>query len=56
MSQFRAGTSRRRDEMLLRAHIRSAFSLSNKTYGCPRMVHELRDAGLARSDAGALPA
>ncbi len=33
--------------MVLLAHVRSAFSLSSGTYGSPRMVHELRDGGLA---------
>ena len=37
---------RQRDDMLLLAHVRSAFTLSNGTYGSPRMVHELRDNGL----------
>ncbi len=32
--------------MVLLAHVRSAFTLSNGTYGSPRMVHELRDNGL----------
>ncbi len=31
---------------MLLAHVRAAFALSNGTYGSPRMVHELRDAGL----------
>ena len=29
------------------AHVRSAFALSNGTYGSPRMTHELQDDGLA---------
>ena len=37
---------RQRDDMVLLAHVRSAFALSNGTYGSPRMVHELRDDGL----------
>ena len=28
---------------MLLAHIRSAFALSNATYGSPRMTRELRD-------------
>ena len=32
--------------VVLLAHVRSAFTLSNGTYGSPRMVHELRDNGL----------
>ncbi len=32
------------DQKLL-VHIRSAFACSNKTYGSPRMVYELREQG-----------
>ena len=32
--------------MVLLAHIRSAFALSNATYGSPRMTRELRDDGI----------
>jgi len=32
--------------MVLLAHVRSAFALSNRTYGSPRMTRELRDQGL----------
>ena len=32
--------------MVLLAHVRSAFALSNGTYGSPRMTRELRDQGL----------
>src|ERR1700747_2066925 len=35
-----------RDDMVLLAHVRSAFALSNSTYGSPRMTRELRDSGL----------
>lgn len=38
-------SKRDREDMTLTAHIRSAFALSNDTYGSPRMVHELREAG-----------
>ena len=31
---------------MLLAHIRSAFTLSNGTYGSPRMTRELQDEGL----------
>src|SRR5215469_12456446 len=31
---------------VLLAHVRSAFALSNSTYGSPRMTRELRDSGL----------
>jgi transposase InsO family protein len=33
--------------MVLLAHVRSAFALSNGTCGSPRMTRELRDQGLA---------
>ena len=36
-----------REDAVLIAHIRSAFSLSNGTYGSPRMVRELQDEGFA---------
>ena len=38
---------RQRDDMVLLAHVRSAFAVSNATYGSPRMTRELQDAGLA---------
>ena len=37
---------RQRDDMVLLAHVRSAFAVSNGTYGSPRMTRELRDSGL----------
>ena len=43
----RPACRRQRDDMVLLAHVRSAFTLSNGTYGSPRMVHELRHNGLA---------
>jgi putative transposase len=43
----RPASHRQRDDLVLLAHVRSAFALSNGTYGSPRMVHELRDTGLA---------
>ena len=36
-----------REDAVLLAHIRLAFSLSNGTYGSPRMVRELQDEGFA---------
>ena len=42
----RPACRRQRDDIVLLAHVRSAFTLSNGTYGSPRMVHELRDNGL----------
>ena len=42
----RPACRRQRDDMVLLAHVRSAFALSSGTYGSPRMVHELRDKGL----------
>ena len=43
----RPACRRQRDDMVLLAHVRSAFALSNGTYGSPRMAQELRDNGLA---------
>jgi putative transposase len=42
----RPACRRQRDDMVLLAHVRSAFTLSNATYGSPRMTRELQDAGL----------
>src|SRR6185503_13897095 len=42
----RPACRRQRDDMVLLAHVRSAFALSNGTYGSPRMTRELQDAGL----------
>ena len=43
----RPACPRQRGDMVLLAHVRSAFALSNGTYGSPRMTRELQDAGLA---------
>ena len=43
----RPASLRQRDDMVLLAHVRAALAVSNRTYGSPRMVHELRDSGLA---------
>lgn len=43
----RPACHRQRTDMVLLAHLRSAFAVSNETYGSPRMVHELRDNRLA---------
>ena len=42
----RPACRRQRDDMVLLAHVRSVFALSNATYGSPRMTRELRDSGL----------
>jgi putative transposase len=42
----RPASDRQRQDMVLLAHIRSSFAVSNGTYGSPRMTHELRDNGL----------
>jgi putative transposase len=43
----RLACRRQRDDMVLLAHVRSAFALSNATTcGSPRMTRELRDSGL----------
>jgi len=43
----RLPSQRQREDMVMLAHVRSAFALSNGTYGSPRMTRELRDQGLA---------
>lgn len=43
----RPASSRQRQDMVLLAHIRNAFALSNETYGSPRMTADLREEGLA---------
>jgi putative transposase len=43
----RPASRRQRRDMVLLAHVRSAFTLSNGTYGSPRMTRELQDGGLA---------
>jgi transposase InsO family protein len=43
----RPASRRQREDLVLLAHVRSAFSLSHETYGSPRMRHELREQGLA---------
>ena len=43
----RLPSPRQRQDMALLAHVRSAFSLSNGTYGSPRVTWEPRDQGLA---------
>lgn len=42
----RLACRRQRDDMVLLAHVRSAFALSNGTYGSPRMTRELRESGV----------
>jgi putative transposase len=43
----RALSLRRRQDLVLSAHVQMAFRLSHETYGSPRMVHELRGQGFA---------
>lgn len=43
----RPASPRQRADLVLLAHIRSAFALSNETYGSPRMTRELQDSGLS---------
>jgi putative transposase len=45
----RPASRRQRDDLILLAHVRSAFAQSNGTYGSPRMTRELQDEGLAIS-------
>jgi hypothetical protein len=42
----RPACRRQHEDMVLLAHVRSAFALSNGTYGSPRMTRELRDHDL----------
>ena len=42
----RPASPRQRHDLVLLAHIRSAFARSNGTYGSPRMTRELQDEGL----------
>jgi putative transposase len=42
----RPASPRQRQDLVLLAHIRSAYALSNETYGSPRMTRELQDEGL----------
>jgi len=42
----RPACQRQRDDLVLLAHVRSAFRKSNGTYGSPRMTRELQDQGL----------
>ena len=41
----RRASKRQREDMVLLAHVRSAFAQSNGTYGSPRMARELLDNG-----------
>jgi len=43
----RPASTRQREDLVLLAHVRSAFTLSPETYGSPRMTHELHEQGLA---------
>jgi len=43
----RPASKRQQGDMVMLAHVRSAFALSNGTYGSPRMTRELQDDGLA---------
>jgi len=41
----RSASKRQQCDMVMLAHVRSAFSLSNSTYGSPRMTRELQGDG-----------
>jgi putative transposase len=43
----RPASDRQTDDMVMLAHIRAEFSISNETYGSPRMHVELTESGLA---------
>jgi putative transposase len=42
----RPASLRQREDLILLAHIRSAYALSHETYGSPRMTRDLQDDGL----------
>jgi transposase InsO family protein len=42
----RPASPRQREDLVLLAHVRSAFVGSNETYGSPRITRELQDQGL----------
>ncbi len=41
----RSASHRQRGDLVMLAHVRSAYSLPNETYGSPRMTRELQDQG-----------
>ena len=43
----RPASRRQSEDMILLAHIRNAFALSNETYGSPRMTRDLQGDGFA---------
>jgi putative transposase len=43
----RPASRRQREDMVMLAHVRSAYALSHETYGSPRMTRELQDSGFA---------
>ena len=43
----RPACRRQREDLVLLAYVRSAFALSNETYGSPRMTRERQDQGLS---------
>jgi putative transposase len=50
----RPASPRQREDLVLLAHIRSAFTFSNETYGSPRLTRELQDEGFGRRRAARL--
>lgn len=51
----RPASQRQQGDMVMLAHVRSAFALSNGTYGSPRMTRELLGKMASPSGAGARP-
>ncbi len=43
----RPASRRQREDMVMLAHVRSAYVLSHETYGSPQMTRELQDSGFA---------
>ena len=48
----RPACQRQREDLVLLAHVRFAFTRSNGTYGSPRMIRELQDQGLQSGAVG----
>ncbi|PYE86460.1 helix-turn-helix protein [Phyllobacterium leguminum] len=43
----RPASCRQQKDMVMLAHVRSAYALSHETYGSPRMTRELQASGFA---------
>lgn len=43
----RPASHRQHEDMVMLAHVRSAYALSHETYGSPRVTRDLQDSGFA---------